>query len=147
MNLSTENRIAEIAFHRYNIAPQVLRRATNLRRTSSSTDFGRFILDKNGSRTKIKRSSEMELLIRAYVTRRIVVAGRLMILFKHLRDQEISNNSYKNPSHWNLEIVGAAVQLTRSVGSDGYTHAAHTAPGQVIINDNYPWTIAKKYAN
>ena len=128
-------RIAEIAFHSYNIDAGRMGAAGSLRKPAAR---GRFMLDEDGTRTKIRRSPDMETLIRGYVARRVVVAARLMQLFAQLT---VELESRRRRLLWALEIRGAVVQLTRSVGSDGYTHAAHTAPGQIYIDGQLPWNL------
>jgi hypothetical protein len=129
--------IEEIAFHRYSIAVSRLDKAIS----SCKVGGSREILDTTAYNSKIKRSPNMEILIRAYVSRRMVVAGRLMILFKRLCEQNTHNSPLQN---WILELKGAVTQLCISYGgSENSTQAAHTSPGQVTIDKQLPWNFTK----
>jgi hypothetical protein len=131
------DRIAEIAFHRYEIDERRMAAAIELRGDAAARHSKRFMLDPDGTRTKIKRSPSMDILVRAYVTRRMAVAARLLVLFEALRVERSANAPAA--FDWQPTLTGAIVQLTRSVGGADYTQAAHTAAGQVYLRRHPPW--------
>jgi hypothetical protein len=143
MHPHDQARIEKIALHCYDIDPKRLSAATRLH-TSQPLDR-RFVLDTRGQRTRIVRSDSMEVLLRAYVTRRAMCTGRLLVLFERLREEVRSQPASKTAkalSQWQVSSTGAVVQLATSVGGEGFTQAAHTAPCQILVAGHYPWTWA-----
>jgi hypothetical protein len=140
-------RIEKIALHRYQLQPKRLSAAAAIT-SGADAPARRYMLDPGGYDTRIVRSPDMEVLLRAYVTRRVVCAGRLLMLFAHLRnglaDQPVPG--LPPAGQWAVEPCGAVVQLTPSVGGAGYTQACHTAPTQLTLAGHFPWTLARSSA-
>lgn len=145
MNLQEQERIRKIALHRYGVNAARLQAATKL--DARKPPDRRFVLDSTGQNTKIVRTPDMELLLCAYVTRRVVCAGRLLVLFGRLRKEAHEKSPVPQPvKQWSVTTAGAVVQVANSVGGDGYTQACHTSPCQVLVAGHYPWTLARSVA-
>lgn len=141
MNVQDQERIRKIALHRYSVNVRRLQAATKL--DAKAPPDRRFVLDSTGLNTKIVRTPDMDILLRAYVTRRVVCAGRLLVLFGRLREEAKTRSPLPQPvKQWSVTPTGAVVQVASSVGGKGYTQACHTAPCQVLLAGHYPWTLA-----
>lgn len=145
MHSQDQERIRKIALHRYELNAKRLQAATKL--DAGKPLDRRFVLDSTGQNSKIVRTPDMDLLLCAYVTRRVVCAGRLLVLFGWLRKEAQDKSPVRQPvKHWSVTTTGAVVQLTNSVGGEGYTQACHTSPCQVLVAGHYPWTLARSVA-
>jgi hypothetical protein len=145
MNRQDQERIRKIALHRYGVDAKRLQAATNL--DAKKPRDRRFVIDSTGQNTKIVRTPDMDLLLCAYVTRRVVCAGRLLVLFGRLRKEAQDKSPVPQPvKQWSVTTTSAVVQVANSVGGEGYTQACHTAPCQVLVAGHYPWTLARSLA-
>lgn len=131
----------QIAVHRYRLSDAQLDRALKVR--PDPTRERRLILDSTGLETKIVRTADMALLLRGYVLRRMMTAGRLLVCFDDLHDEVRARPILGKPvEHVRIAIGGTDFQRTGAVGRGEYDAACHTAPCQILVEGDYPshWT-------